>query len=193
MIVGGEREVNYFLCFVMVRCELHVWICALRGPLRVILRCMPRRTQRPPQCDMILFYDYDSIIFPTPLMRYVDGYILPVPAKHIKLYQKMAKEAGKIWLECGALQYIEAVGDDVKKSEWADIAFPDAVHAKKTEKVIFAFVVYKSRKHRDQVNKKVFAHSYMNDPALKEKMKPFDMQRMAYGGFQAIVDLAAQK
>lgn len=125
-------------------------------------------------------------------MRYVDGYVLPVPKKNLKAYRAIAAKAGKIWKKCGAVEYFECVGDDLK-SKWSTIKFPQTVKCKPNETVIFAFVVYKSRKHRDQVNAKVFKDPYMNPPEDKmkerEKDMPFDMKRMAYGGFKAIVDL----
>ena len=119
---------------------------------------------------------------------YVDGYLLPVPTKHLALYKRMASQAGKIWKKHGALLYVEAAGDDMKPA-MCDVTFPALAGAKKTETVIFAFVGYKNRKHRDRVNKKVFEDPYMQDEEMHEKMKPFDMKRMAYGGFEAIVDL----
>jgi uncharacterized protein YbaA (DUF1428 family) len=120
-------------------------------------------------------------------MKYVDGYILPVPRKHLGEYRKMAQGAGKIWKKHGALKYFECVGDDLK-SKWSNIKFPKTVKAKAGEKVIFSFVVFKSKKHRNMVNKRVMKDPYMNNPEWKDKTMPFDMKRMVYGGFKAIVE-----
>ncbi len=121
-------------------------------------------------------------------MRYVDGYVLAVPKKSLKAYKKMAADAGKVWIKHGALSYTEAVGEDLTSvQQWGGYPFPDTVKAKKGEIVIFAYVVYKSRKHRDQVNIKV--HKDMSDSKYKDMPMPFDMKRMAYGGFDMIVDL----
>jgi uncharacterized protein YbaA (DUF1428 family) len=119
-------------------------------------------------------------------MKYVDGFVLPVPTKKIKAYQAMAKKAGKIWRECGALEYIETVADDVKKGKVT--SFPQSVKLKAGETVVFAYIVYKSRQHRDSVLKKVFA-----DPRMKtmcdSKTMPFDGKRMFWGGFKSLVEL----
>lgn len=116
--------------------------------------------------------------------NYVDGYVVPVPKKKVKDYQKMAQKAGKIWCEHGALDYVEAVADDVKSGKWT--SFPQSVKMKSNETVVFAYVVYKSRAHRDQVNAKV-----MKDPRLAgmcdPKNLPFDGKRMFWGGFKIIV------
>lgn len=118
-------------------------------------------------------------------MGYVDGYVLPVPKRKIKTYRTIAKKAGKIWREHGALDYKECVGDDLKVKGM--IPFPRTVKLKSNETVVFAYIVYKSRAHRNKVNKKV-----MNDPRLADLMDPgdmpFDMKRMVYGGFKVIVD-----
>jgi len=118
-------------------------------------------------------------------MRYVDGYVVPVPKKKVAAYRKMAEKAGKIWREHGALEYIEAVADDVKRGKWT--SFPQSVKLKPGETVVFAYVVYKSRAHRDSVNKKV-----MKDPRVKDmcdpKSLPFDGKRMFWGGFKVIVE-----
>jgi uncharacterized protein YbaA (DUF1428 family) len=114
--------------------------------------------------------------------RYVDGFVLPVPKKNVEAYRKMAAKAGKIWMEHGALEYIEAVADDVKPGKWT--SFPQSVKLKKDETVVFAYIVYKSRAHRDKVNAAV-----MKDPRLHmdPKSMPFDAKRMIYGGFKTIV------
>ena len=119
-------------------------------------------------------------------MQYVDGFVLAVPKKNLDAYSRMSKAAGKVWREHGALQYVEAVGDDLKKK--FGVSFEKIMKVKKGEAVIFSWIVYKSRKHRDQVNKKVMA-----DPRLNEMMEPgsmpFDVKRMVYGGFNFLVDV----
>ena len=118
-------------------------------------------------------------------MKYVDGYVVPVPMRKLKAYRAMAQKAAKVWREHGALQYKECVADDVKRGKWT--SFPQSVKLKSNETVVFAYVVYKSRAHRDSVNKKV-----MSDPRLKAmcdpKNLPFDGKRMFWGGFKAIVE-----
>jgi uncharacterized protein YbaA (DUF1428 family) len=118
-------------------------------------------------------------------MAYVDGFVLPVPKKNLKAYQKISAKAGKVGREHGALQYVEAAGDDLNMKFGR--SFPKLVKVKAGETVIFSWIVYKSRAHRDRVNKKV-----MSDPRLKDMMDPkampFDMKRMSMGGFKFIVD-----
>lgn len=116
-------------------------------------------------------------------MKYVDGFVLPVPTKHLKSYKSIATNAGKVWMEHGALQYMECVGEDLKDTGYS-LPFPKMVKPKPGETIFFSFIVYKSRAHRDSVNKKVMA-----DPRIKcdEKNMPFDCKRMAYGGFEALV------
>jgi uncharacterized protein YbaA (DUF1428 family) len=119
-------------------------------------------------------------------MRYVDGFVLPVPENNIKVYQNIAKKAGKIWKEHGALEYIEAVGDDLENN-WG-VPFTKAVKLKPGEVPFFSFIVFKSRADRDKVNKKV-----MSDPRMKKMMEngpmPFEVKRMVYGGFKVLVDI----
>jgi uncharacterized protein YbaA (DUF1428 family) len=116
---------------------------------------------------------------------YVDGFVLPVPADKTKDYQKMARKAAKVWREHGALQVMECMADDVKPGKHT--SFPQAVKLKEGENVWFSFIVYKSRKHRDQVNAKVMA-----DPRLASMMDPkalpFDGKRMFWGGFKGMVE-----
>ncbi|MFT3868668.1 MAG: DUF1428 domain-containing protein [Nibricoccus sp.] len=117
--------------------------------------------------------------------KYVDGYVLPVPKKNLTAYRRMAKVAAKVWRDHGALDYKECVGDDLAVS-WGT-PFPRRMKLKSGETVVFSFIVFKSRAHRDKVNAKV-----MEDPRLQafmnKKTMPFDMKRMAYGGFEVIVD-----
>jgi uncharacterized protein YbaA (DUF1428 family) len=121
-------------------------------------------------------------------MRYVDGFVIPVPENNLKLYRSIAQKAGKIWKEHGALEYVEAVGDDLNVDPKFGAAFPKVIKTKPGETVLFSFIVFKSRADRDRVNKKV-----MNDPRLKKMMEsgamPFDVKRMLYGGFKTIVDM----
>jgi uncharacterized protein YbaA (DUF1428 family) len=119
-------------------------------------------------------------------MAYVDGFLLAVPKKKVKTYLDIARKAGKVWKEHGALEYRETVGDDLKIK--MGMPFPKAIRAKSGETVVFSWIVYKSRAHRDSVNKKVMKDeriASMMDP----KSMPFDMKRMAYGGFKVGVDL----
>lgn len=118
-------------------------------------------------------------------MRYVDGFLLPVPKKNVQTYRRIAKAAGKIWREHGALEYRECVGDDLKVK--MGLPFPRLGKLKAGETVFFSWIVYKSRAHRNSVNKKV-----MQDPRMAKMMNmamPFDIKRMAYGGFKVLVDL----
>lgn len=119
-------------------------------------------------------------------MSYVDGFVLPVPRKNLAKYRAMAQKAGKVWKDHGAIDYVEAVADDVKPGKWT--SFPQSVKLKKGEVVVFSYAVYKSRKDRDRIVGKC-----MKDPRLAEMMDPkkmpFDGKRMFYGGFKAIVDL----
>ncbi len=118
-------------------------------------------------------------------MVYVDGFVLPVPEKNVKAYRAMARKAGKIWREHGALEFVETVADDVKPGKVT--SFPQSVKLKSGETVVFSYIVYKSRAHRDRVNAKV-----MKDPRIGADMAkemPFDMKRMTYGGFTVLVDL----
>jgi uncharacterized protein YbaA (DUF1428 family) len=119
-------------------------------------------------------------------MKYIDGYVLPVPKKNLAVYRRMARKGGKIWREHGALEFCECVGDDLK-AKWA-VPFPSMVKLKPGETVVFSWIAFKSRAHRDAVNAKV-----MKDPRLAKMMDvksmPFDPKRMAYGGFKAMVDL----
>lgn len=115
--------------------------------------------------------------------RYVDGFLIPVPKDKLDLYRGIAVQAGNIWKEHGALEYIECLGDDLDQAEM--VSFRKAAGATDDEVVIFSWIVYESREHRDQVNAKV-----MEDPRIKAMMEgpqPFDCKRMAYGGFKTIV------
>ena len=119
--------------------------------------------------------------------QYVDGFVLQVKKNRVNEYQKMAEHGGNVWMKHGALLYIEAMGDDVFSAEkWGCWTFPKMAKTKKDEVVFFSFIIYKSKAHRDQVNKKVMADPSMNE--YKDKPMPFDMKRMAVGGFKTIVN-----
>ncbi|MBX3650134.1 MAG: DUF1428 domain-containing protein [Burkholderiales bacterium] len=117
-------------------------------------------------------------------MPYVDGFVLPVPKKKVEDYRKLARKAGKIWREHGALDYVECVADDVKPGK--STSFPQSVKLQKNETVVFAYIVYKSRAHRDRVNAKVFKDPRMDAMGDPGSM-PFDAKRMFWGGFKVIV------
>ena len=119
------------------------------------------------------------------MARYVDGFVLPIPKKKRDKYLRMAKIGAKVWLDHGALQYVEAIADDVKPGKVT--SFPQAVKLKPGEVVVFSWIVYKSRRDRDRINKLV-----MSDPRLADMMDPkslpFDGKRMFFGGFKKIVE-----
>lgn len=120
-------------------------------------------------------------------MSYVDGFVVPVPKKNVEAYRKMSRKCGKVWIEYGALEYIECVGDDVPPGKIT--SFPMSVKLKKDEVVVFSWILYKSRKHRDAVNKKVMADPRIAAMGPDKMPMPFDSKRMIYGGFKPIVDL----
>ena len=119
-------------------------------------------------------------------MPYVDGFVVPVPKRNLKAYRALSTKSGKLWREHGALDYWECVADDVKSGKLT--SFPQSVKLKRGETVLFSWIVYKSRAHRDQVNARVMA-----DPRLGAMMDgkrvPFDGKRMIYGGFKPLVRL----
>jgi uncharacterized protein YbaA (DUF1428 family) len=119
------------------------------------------------------------------MARYVDGFVIAVPRKNVETYREIAQKASRVWKEHGALQYFECVGEDLKVK--GTTSFPRMTKAKRGETVVFSWIVYKSRAHRDRVNAKV-----MKDPRIAAMMKPnampFDVKRMAYGGFEVIVE-----
>lgn len=117
-------------------------------------------------------------------MPYVDGFVVPVPKQNIDAYTKLARQAGEVWKEYGALAYVECFGDDVPYGELT--SFPRAVQAKEDEVVVFSWIVYRSREDRDAILAKVMA-----DPRLKDTMcnMPFDGKRMIYGGFKTFLEL----
>jgi uncharacterized protein YbaA (DUF1428 family) len=118
-------------------------------------------------------------------MPSVDGFVLPVPRKHLETYRRIARRAGRVWREHGALEYRECVGDDLKVRKV--VQFPKSVKARAGETVVLAWIVFKSRAHRDRVNARV-----MKDPRIAKMMEPnampFDHKRMVYGGFKILVE-----
>jgi uncharacterized protein YbaA (DUF1428 family) len=123
-------------------------------------------------------------------MPYVDGFVMVIPKKNVGAYRKLARNAGKVWREYGALEYHECIGDDLTIDDGKGnktSPFPRMTRMKPTETVAFSWIVYKNRSHRDRVNRQV-----MKDPRILKTMEqtmPFDPKRMAYAGFKSIVDL----
>jgi uncharacterized protein YbaA (DUF1428 family) len=118
------------------------------------------------------------------MAKYVDGFLVPVPKKNLAAYRKLSNLAKKVWMEHGALQYVECAGDDLEIAKVA--SFPKLAKTKPGETVVFSWIMYKSKAHRNSVNKKV-----MTDPRIAKMMttpSPFDPKRMAYGGFTVIVE-----
>ena len=120
------------------------------------------------------------------MANYVDGFVVPVPKRNLDAYRRMARKAGKVWREHGALEFRECVADDVPKGEIT--SFPRSVQVKRGETVVFSWIVFKSRAHRDRVNAKV-----MEDPRMADMMdmkdSPFDAKRLIFGGFEVFVDV----
>lgn len=119
------------------------------------------------------------------MAKYVDGFVIPIRKSKLAAYQKLAKQAQKVWMEHGALAYYECIGDDMNVK--MGVPFPKLAKAKPGETVIFSWIVYKSRKHRDAVNAKVMKDKRIS--SLKPEDMPFDCNVMAYGGFKTIVDV----
>ncbi|MFZ2484655.1 MAG: DUF1428 domain-containing protein [Minisyncoccia bacterium] len=122
-------------------------------------------------------------------IKYVDGFVLAVPKNKIAAYRKMAQEGKQVWMKHGALDYKECMGDDMSPNMggMTGLTFPKMVKLKKGETVWFSYIGYKSRAHRNQVNKKVMAEMDKKYAKVKDKTMPFDMKRMAYGGFKVVV------
>ncbi|HXF49672.1 MAG TPA: DUF1428 domain-containing protein [Verrucomicrobiae bacterium] len=123
-------------------------------------------------------------------MTYVDGFVLPVPKKKLTLYRRIAQKAGKVWRDHGALDYKECAGDDLKVKGLTP--FPRLARLKPGETVFFSYIVYKSKAHRNQVNARVMKDPRM-DKMMDPKKMPFDLKRMAYGGFKVVVDVKGGK
>lgn len=123
-------------------------------------------------------------------MRYVDEFVLPLPKKKLAAYRRMATTASKVFIDHGALEFRETVAEDTDVPDGCGLAFPRGIRAKPGETVVFSWIVYRSRAHRDRVNAKV-----MKDPRLNAMMTgpmPFDMTRMLYGGFEVLVEAKAR-
>ena len=119
------------------------------------------------------------------MAHFVDGYVLPLPRRHLAAYRRMARKAGRIWREHGALEYRECVGEDLAP-KWG-LPFPRLAKLRSGETVVFSWIVFRSRAHRDRVNARV-----MKDPRLtsmQPQTMPFDIKRMAYGGFRTLVEM----
>ncbi|MDX2221553.1 MAG: DUF1428 domain-containing protein [Rhodospirillaceae bacterium] len=119
-------------------------------------------------------------------MTYIDGFVVPVPKKNLPAYRALARKAGKVWREHGALEVKECVADHVEVGKWT--SFPRAVKLKRGETVVFSYIVYRSRKHRDAVNAKVQADPRMAKMILGQAV-PFDGKRMIWGGFKVFVSV----
>jgi uncharacterized protein YbaA (DUF1428 family) len=118
------------------------------------------------------------------MAKYVDGYVLPIPKKNLPAYRRLARKAGKIWREHGALEFRECVGDDLDVK--MGVPFPRRIRLKPGETVLFSWIVFASRAHRDRVNAKVMKDERMAN--MDPKSMPFDCKRMVYGGFRVLVD-----
>ncbi|HSS65011.1 MAG TPA: DUF1428 domain-containing protein [Gammaproteobacteria bacterium] len=118
--------------------------------------------------------------------KYVDGFVVPVRKKGIEEYRRMAEAAGKIWREYGALEFVECLADDVKPGEVT--SFPQSVKLEADETVVFAYIVFESREHRDRVNEKVMKDKRL-ESMMDKKDIPFDARRMFWGGFEVLVDV----
>lgn len=119
------------------------------------------------------------------MSKYVDGFVLPIPQDQIEVYKAMSSKAAAVWKEYGALEYRECVLDDPEAKEC--LAFPTLANVKEGETVVFSYITYNSKAHRDEVNAKVFADERLREMCGTEGM-PFDPRRMAYGGFETIVE-----
>ena len=121
------------------------------------------------------------------MARYVDGFVIPVPKRKLEAYRRMSQKAGRVWRKHGAIEYLECVGDDLKTK--MGVPFTRLAKRKTGEVVVFSWIVYKSRAHRDRVNAKVMKDPLSGMQNMDPKTMPFDMKRMTYGGFKVIVDL----
>ena len=120
------------------------------------------------------------------MSKYVDGFVLPIKRDQLDRYEEIASGAGKIWMDHGALAYMECVGDDLQVEEMTP--FPSMAKASSEETVIFSWIVFKSKEHRDEVNEAVMADPRMEALMPEDSSEPFDYKRMAYGGFRTLVD-----
>jgi uncharacterized protein YbaA (DUF1428 family) len=119
------------------------------------------------------------------MAKYVDGFVIPLPKKNFAAYKRMATWGRKLWMKYGALQYFECIGDDLQVHPGCGLGFRKGSRLKPDETVVFAFIIYRSKAHRDAVNKKVMA-----DPSMKAPppSMPFSVQRMMFGGFSVTVE-----
>ena len=125
------------------------------------------------------------------MAKYVDGFVFPVPRKNVRAYEKMARDGSRVWKKFGALAYFECVGDDLKTKATGGMkprSFRELAGAEGAESVWFSFIVYKSRAHRDAVNKKVMAYFAKKYASQKDMPMPFDPTKMAYGGFRVAIE-----
>jgi uncharacterized protein YbaA (DUF1428 family) len=118
---------------------------------------------------------------------YVDGFVLAVPKKKMQAYKRLAQKTAKLWRKHGALDYVEAVGNDLSP-KFPSVRFPRIVKAKPSETVVFSYIVFKNRKHRDLVNARVMKDPFMKDPQNQPAQMPFDTKRVVYGGFRVLVE-----
>lgn len=125
------------------------------------------------------------------MAKYVDGFVMVVPKKNFEAYRKMAREGAKMWLKFGALDYKECLGDDLSPDMggFSALTFTKMAKAKEDEDVWFSYIVFKSKAHRNQVNKKVMAEMDKKAKEHNNESVPFDMKRFAYGGFKVVVDV----
>ncbi len=121
------------------------------------------------------------------MARYVDGFVIPIPKRNLGAYRRIALLASKVWMDHGALQYVECAGDDLKVK--CGVPFPKLAKAKPGDTVVFAWIVYKSRAHRDRVNAKVMKDKRLVTAMENVKAMPFDTKRFSYGGFKTLVDV----
>lgn len=119
--------------------------------------------------------------------RYVDGFLIPIAKENVGSYKGMAQKAGELWMEHGALEFCECLGDDLEIENM--LSFKKSANATEDETVIFSWIVFESREHRDQVNAAVMADERMKEMMNMSKSEPFDFKRMAYGGFKTLVAL----
>jgi uncharacterized protein YbaA (DUF1428 family) len=124
------------------------------------------------------------------MQRYVDGFVLPIPNDNVDEYREMAAEAGEMWIEHGAVEYFEGLGDDLDPDMGGEtiVTFPEMAKTGADETVVFAFIVYRSKEHRNEVNAAVMAE--MEDRDREDVPMPFDMERMAFGSFRSLVSLS---
>jgi uncharacterized protein YbaA (DUF1428 family) len=118
--------------------------------------------------------------------KYIDGFVIPLKKKDLAAYKRMATWGRKTWMKHGALEYFECVGDDLEVRKGCGVGFRKGTRLKASETLVFAFIVYKSKTHRDAVNKKVMADPAMNKFAASSM--PFDVMRMMHGGFKVMVE-----